>query len=104
MVLVVGLIVRLFYLAEYSSLPEWSQFTVDNWYHHNGARALVFHDNLQHTTFFRAPLYTWCLAGLYMLFGASLWVGRLFGLAVGLASITLTYLIGRRVGGRSVIS
>ena len=101
-ILLVGLVLRLVYLAQYSSLDTWYQLTVDNWYHHNWARALAFGDDVQHTTYFRAPLYTWCLAGLYSVFGDSLWVGRLFGLLVGLVSISLTFLIGRRVGGTTV--
>lgn len=102
LILLAGLALRVFYLVGYSSLPEWSQLTVDNWYHHNWARALVFGDHLEHTTYFRAPFYTWCLAGLYWVAGESLWVGRLFGVVVGLVSIVFTYLIGRRLGGLSI--
>jgi len=96
-VILVALVIRLVYLFYYCSLPVWDQLTVDNYYHHNWAISISDGNILGDTTYFRAPFYVWCLAALYAVFGTSLWVGRLFGLVVGVVSVALTYRIGRRV-------
>ncbi|MBD3404479.1 tetratricopeptide repeat protein, partial [candidate division GN15 bacterium] len=95
--LAVALIVRGIYLYFYQSLPDWEMLTVDNYFHHHWAQVIAGGDLLGDTTYFRAPLYVWCLAGLYALFGDGLWVGRLFGLVIGLSSVGMTYAIGRRL-------
>jgi len=101
-VLILGLAVRLTYLAEYSQTPAWDQLTVDNWYHHHWAETVADGNVLGDTTYFRAPLYSLCLGALYYLFGVSLWTARLFGLIIGLASIVMTYLLARRISGNRV--
>ncbi|HWR84223.1 MAG TPA: glycosyltransferase family 39 protein [Candidatus Deferrimicrobium sp.] len=101
-VLAVAVAVRLLYLSEYHSLPDWSQLTVDNYYHHHWALSIAGGNIFGETTYFRAPFYVFCLAFLYALFGASLWIGRLFGLGIGLASIILTYLLAKRIFDRKV--
>lgn len=102
-ILVLGfaLIVRMIYLWLYYHLPDWHHLTVDNLYHHNWAQVVALGNIVGDTTYFRAPFYVWTLALLYALFGVSLWVGRLFGLAVGLASVTCTYILGKRMFSRS---
>jgi 4-amino-4-deoxy-L-arabinose transferase-like glycosyltransferase len=101
-ILLAALILRLGYLWYYSTLPDWGQLTVDNYYHYHWAQSISNGDIFGDTTYFRAPLYVYCLAILNTLFGVSIWVSRLFGLAVGLASIILTYLLGRRTFNRNV--
>ncbi|UCD62960.1 MAG: glycosyltransferase family 39 protein [Candidatus Zixiibacteriota bacterium] len=96
-VILAALLFRLVYLLLYQALPDWNQLTVDNYYHHNWAISIAGGNILGDTTYFRAPFYVYCLALLYHLFGISLWVGRIFGLVIGLASILMTYLIARRV-------
>ncbi|RKX27695.1 MAG: hypothetical protein DRP45_00300 [Candidatus Zixiibacteriota bacterium] len=97
LVLAVALTVRVVYLFQYSQLPDWEILTVDNWYHYNWANSLADGNILGDTTYFRAPLYAWCLGLAHALFGASLWVGRLFGMAVGLGSVLMTYVLGRKL-------
>jgi hypothetical protein len=99
-VLLLALVLRLIYLMQYQGSPIWEQLTVDNWYHHHWAQSIADGNVVGDTTYFRAPLYVYCLGALYYLFGFSLWVGRLFGLVVGLVSISMTYVIGRRVLGK----
>jgi 4-amino-4-deoxy-L-arabinose transferase-like glycosyltransferase len=96
-VMIVAAALRIIYLASYAELPDWSQLTVDNYYHHNWAQVLASGDLIGDTTYFRAPFYIYCLAVLYALLGASLWVGRIFGVVVGLGSVLATYFLGRRV-------
>ncbi len=100
-ILAVALAIRVFYLIHYHSLPDWSLLKMDHWYHHHWAQSLAGGNILGDTTFFRAPLYVYCLGALYAIFGDSLWVGRLFGMAIGLVTILFVYLIGTRVFGRT---
>jgi 4-amino-4-deoxy-L-arabinose transferase-like glycosyltransferase len=100
-ILLVALLIRLVYLWYYHSLPDWAQLTVDNNYHHNWALSIANGNVFGDTTYFRAPFYVYCLAILYAVFGASIWVGRLFGLAIGFASTAMTYALGRKAFGRN---
>ena len=102
LVLLLACLIRIYYLLEYSSLPDWDMLTVDNYYHHHWALSIAGGDVLGDTTYFRAPFYVFCLGFLYWLFGASLWVGRIFGMTIGLGSIALTYLLTRHLFGRKV--
>ncbi len=101
-ILLIALAVRLVYLWTYYHLPDWTQLTVDNYYHLNWAMNMVDGNVLGDATYFRAPFYIYCLAVLFKLFGSGLWVARLFGLAIGMVSISLTYAIGARVFDRRV--
>jgi len=101
-IILAALVIRILYLVYYSSLPVWDQLTVDNYYHHNWAVSISEGNILGGTTYFRAPFYVLCLGALYAVFGASLWVGRIFGVAVGVFSVYLTYRIGRRVFDQKV--
>ncbi|MFH1373493.1 MAG: glycosyltransferase family 39 protein [bacterium] len=98
-VLVLAILIRIIFLLQYSDLPAWDQLTVDNNYHHHWARSIADGNITGDTTYFRAPFYVYCLAVLYAVFGASLWVGRIFGLLTGLGSIVMTFLLGRKIRG-----
>ncbi len=91
---------RLIYLYQFSTLPDWNLLSVDNWYHHNWATAIANGNFWGDTTYFRAPLYAWCLGALYALFSPSILIARLFGLAIGVTSVALTYVIADRISGR----
>ncbi len=101
-VLFLALAIRVVYLWYYSRLPEWDQLTVDNYYHLHWAESIASGNIFGDTTYFRAPFYVFCLGLLFALFGASLWVSRIFGIAVGLASIFFTYLIGQKMFNKKV--
>lgn len=97
LIALVALALRAGYLYYYSGLPDWNWLTVDNWYHHNWAGTIADGDLLGGTTYFRAPLYVWLLGLLYAVFGASIWVARLFGLALGVVAPLLTRRLAERV-------
>lgn len=101
-VLVLALAIRIIYLYLYHNLPDWNFLTVDNYYHHHWAERLASGDIFGGTTYFRAPFYVYCLGLLYALFGYSFWVGRIFGLVIGLCSIFFTFRIAERVFNRKV--
>ncbi len=98
-VLAVAIIARIAYLYQYHALPDWQQLTVDPNYHHHWAQDIASGDIFGDTTYFRAPLYAWCLGLLYAIVGDSLWGGRLFGVLIGLASVGMTYVFARRLFG-----
>ncbi|MBI5266571.1 MAG: glycosyltransferase family 39 protein [candidate division Zixibacteria bacterium] len=102
LVLLAALAVRLLYLLMFSRLPDWDLLTIDNWYHHNWALSIIGGNIAGDTTYFRGPLYIWCLAAVYALFGVSLWAARIFGILIGVASVGMTYLTGRRLAGERV--
>jgi tetratricopeptide (TPR) repeat protein len=95
-VFALAILVRVVYLYQYHLSPFWEQLTVDNWYHHHWAQSIAGGNVFGDTTYFRAPFYIYCLGLLYAVVGDSLWVGRLFGLVIGLASIGMTYVLARR--------
>ncbi|HVP07839.1 MAG TPA: glycosyltransferase family 39 protein, partial [Candidatus Acidoferrum sp.] len=97
LILLIACALRIGYLLYYHGLSEWNQLTVDNLYHHNWAISIAHGHIFGGTTYFRAPFYVYCLGLLYAVFGTSLWVGRLFGLAIGVASVAMTYFLGKRV-------
>ncbi|RME20033.1 MAG: hypothetical protein D6800_13560, partial [Candidatus Zixiibacteriota bacterium] len=101
-ILLLAALVRLGYLWYYSTLPDWTQLTVDNWYHLHWAQSIAAGNVIGDTTYFRAPFYVWCLGLLYAVFGSSLWVARLFGAAVGVLSVFLTYRIGSRLFSKQI--
>ena len=61
LVLLLACLIRIYYLLEYSSLPDWDMLTVDNYYHHHWALSIAGGDVLGDTTYFRAPFYVFCL-------------------------------------------
>ena len=95
-VLALAILVRVIYLYQYHLSPAWEQLTVDSWYHHHWAQSIAGGNVFGDTTYFRAPFYVYCLGVLYAVLGDSLWVGRLFGLLIGLASVGMTYMLARR--------
>lgn len=99
-VLGIAIAMRAVYLWQFSALADWNQLTVDNWYHHNWAISIANGNVWGDTTYFRAPLYVWLLGAVYYLFGPTFLVARLLGLAIGICSVALTYLIAEKIFGR----
>ena len=93
----IALIIRVIYLYLYSALPDWNILTVDNYYHHNWAVNVASGNIFGDTTYFRAPFYIFCLALFYKIFGITLWTARIMGLLIGLASISFTYLLAKKI-------
>ncbi|MDZ4723441.1 MAG: glycosyltransferase family 39 protein [candidate division Zixibacteria bacterium] len=102
--LVLGLAacVRLLYLYLYQGLPDWDQLTIDNYYYHNWAQTIARGNIFGETTYFRAPFYTFVLAFFYALIEPSLWAARFLGLAIGLASVYMTFRLGEKLSSRTV--
>ncbi len=101
-ILGLALLIRIIYLYLYQQMPDWNLLTVDNYYHHNWAQTIMDGNIFGDTTYFRAPFYIYCLAFLYKLFGISLWVGRIFGVLIGISSVFFTYLIGTKIFDKKI--
>ena len=101
-ILGLALLIRIIYLYLYQQMPDWDLLTVDNYYHHNWAQTIMDGNIFGDTTYFRAPFYIYCLAFLYKLFGISLWVGRIFGVLIGISSVYFTYLIGTKIFDKKI--
>ncbi|MCH7948207.1 MAG: glycosyltransferase family 39 protein, partial [candidate division Zixibacteria bacterium] len=96
-IILAALLLRIVYLIIYSSMPEWNMLTVDNQYHFNWAKDISSGNIFGDTTYFRAPFYIFCLALVFSLFGATLTAARIFGLVIGLVSVLLTFLTGKKL-------
>jgi len=99
-------VIRLLYLAEIRTRPDFASPTVDAGFHDYWARALVSGDwappdgladpQIRSTPYLRPPGYPYFLAAVYYLGGTSPIVPRLAQFALGLLNVWLVYLIGRR--------
>lgn len=101
-VILLGLIVRILYLITYSSLPDWNHLTIDNNFHHNWALSILSGNITGDTTYFRAPFYIFYLAGIYKLFGVSLYAVRIFSLLPAIISLVFTYKITKQIFSKQV--
>lgn len=97
-----ALAVRLAYLVQMQASPCFDVPLMDAEYHDRWARMIAGGDWLGEEVFFRAPLYPYFLGLLYALFGADYTLVRGVQFALGALTCVLLYLLGSRVGGRSV--
>jgi len=102
MILLLAGLLRIIYLVEYHDIPEWERLTVDNFYHHNWAQDITDGNYFGDTTYFRAPFYVFCLAALYTISGPSILAARIFGMAIGVASVFMTFLLGYKIFNRRI--
>lgn len=91
----IAALIRALYLYIYSRQPIWGELVVDSLFHSNWADRIAAGDWLGSETFFRSPLYIYVLGVLRSLAPESLLLPRIYGAALGLVSIALTYRITR---------
>jgi tetratricopeptide (TPR) repeat protein len=90
---------RLLYLHEMRPLPDFDHPIVDAEYNDRWAVAISQGSSFLEGPYFRAPLYPYFLALVYLLFGHSYLAARLAQFLLGAGSVVLIYLLGRRVFG-----
>ncbi|MFQ5606515.1 MAG: tetratricopeptide repeat protein [Candidatus Zixiibacteriota bacterium] len=95
--LALAAIVRAAYLFLYSADPIWGDLVVDSLYHLNWADSIAGGDVLGEEVYFRAPFYIYVLALLRAIGPDSILLPRVFGAALGVCSIALTYLLTLKV-------
>ena len=96
-ILALGL--RLLYLHQMRALPDFDHPIVDAAYNDRWAAAIGRGVSFQEGPYFRAPLYPYLLALVYVLLGHSYAAARLVQFLLGAGSVVLIYLLGRRVFG-----
>lgn len=92
-----ALIVRLFFLFQFQTNLLFENHIVDMLFYHQQALAINNGQALIDGPFFRAPFYSYFIAGLYSLGGQSNWIFRIIQIILGSISCGLIFLIGRSV-------
>jgi tetratricopeptide (TPR) repeat protein len=106
-ILLVGLfllafVIRLIYLNQITSSPDFDTPERDVLWHYNWAKEIAGGDWIGKEVFFRAPLYPYFLGILYTIFGASFYLPRLIQIIIGSFSCVLIYLLGKKLFHRTI--
>jgi len=103
--LVIGLfllafVIRLIYLNQITSSPDFDTPQRDALWHHNWATEIAGGDWIGDEAFFRAPLYPYFLGTLYAIFPESFYFPRLIQIIIGSLSCVLIFLLGKKLFDR----
>ncbi len=108
-ILLLGAALRLLYLGEISSRPDFTHPGIDAAYHIHWAEGIVTGDwspwpgrddpQIYRYPYYRPPGYAFFLAAVYRVFGSGPLRSRLVQMAMGLASAALAFYLGRRWSG-----
>lgn len=97
-----ALVLRLVYFFWSQDLPFFDHPVTDALYHHRLAEAIANGLWWDGQPFFRAPLYPYTLGLIYSLFGSSIWIGKVFGHLIGIATGGLIICLAHRTFGKRV--
>ncbi|MCP4592264.1 MAG: tetratricopeptide repeat protein [bacterium] len=97
-----ALVLRMVYVSELRSSPEFDAPQMDALYHDQWAQAIVGGEEFVEGPYFRAPLYPHFLAAIYKVFGHGSVAPRVVQGILGSFSCGLVFLIGRRLYDRRV--
>ncbi len=100
----IALFERILYLSAYSQFPIlWDiSATADASYYHSWAQQIASGNFSLGRVFFIGPLFAYFLSFFYLIFGSSLWVGRIIQALLGAFMVVLIYRTGERLVGRTV--
>jgi len=96
-IVLIGFIIRLIFLLDYLSSPDWPQLLADSLFHDRWAMSIASGDVIGQEAYFRAPFYIYLLGLIYAIFGHSLLAARIFGHLIGLVAVATTYLLANRL-------
>jgi len=109
LILAIGALLRGFYLGELSHSPDYVMPSEDADYHNYWARALAFGDwkppagepdpAIRANPYFRAPGYSYLLAGFYRATGPGWTAVRVLQMAIGLGTVVLGFALALGVLG-----
>ncbi|MFZ1946164.1 MAG: glycosyltransferase family 39 protein [bacterium] len=105
-IFLVALAFRAAYLYEAGQRPDFQVFYMDEEYNLEWAKSLATgvwtapYDQLREAPYFRAPLYSYFLAGLFRLFGVNTLLARLIQILLGSLSCALAYALATKCLGR----
>lgn len=98
-----ALLLRLaFVWGQWQHNPLFSSPVMDGLVHHEWAAQIARGEGMGRNPYFRAPLYYYFLAGLYVLFGPHPAAGRIAGAVIGALTATLVARLGVLLGGLGV--
>ena len=98
--LVLAAALRVWHVLSMRQLPLFDQLILDSEFYDAWARRLSAGDWLDgNRPYFFDPLYPYFLAGLYRVLGRDLLLARLVNVGLGVATVGVLAVIGRRVGG-----
>jgi len=107
-ILFVALCLRGLYLFEAAPGPDFNIFYMDEEYNLGWAKSVASgvwnppYDQLRAAPYFRAPLYSYFLAGLFTLFGPNMLLARILQIALGSISCALAYGVAAKCFGQRV--
>lgn len=112
-ILFVGIVLRAWYLAEIVHAPDFTALQQDPAVQDYHARGIAFGDwtlppgaetdpEIRTYSYFRPPGHAYFLSALYFVTRGSYLAVRIVNMMLGLASVALMFLLGRRVFGRGV--
>ena len=93
--------VRLLYLFQIEAIPLFYHLAADGRSYDEWAQRIAGGDWLGREVFYQAPLYTYFLAVLQLLWGRDLWLIRVVQIVLGAASCVLLYWAGRSFFSRA---
>jgi tetratricopeptide (TPR) repeat protein len=99
-IVLVALVLRIAYLADVRNSPYFHQPLLDSYWYDAKAQAVLQGDLLSRTGTFRVPLYTYFLAGSYLIFGHAFMPPLVLQALLGAFTCGLLYVIARRLFGR----
>jgi len=95
-------VIRLIYLNQITSSPDFDMPQRDPLWHYNWAKEIARGDFLGKEVFFRAPLYPYFLGIIYTFFGVSFYLPRLIQIIIGSLSCVFIFLLAKRLFNRTV--
>tara|TARA_B100000315_G_scaffold2440_1_gene2261 strand:- start:15070 stop:17109 length:2040 start_codon:yes stop_codon:yes gene_type:complete len=111
-ILLLGFLLRVFYLSEIRDNPDFSKPILDASFHHYWAKGLATgnwsvpesHNDplIQSIPYIKFPGYPYFLAFIYWLFGPGFLVSRVIQMSLGIVNCILAFLLGRKWFGSTV--
>jgi 4-amino-4-deoxy-L-arabinose transferase-like glycosyltransferase len=107
-IFLLALTFRAAYLSEAGQRPDFQVFYMDEEYNLGWAKSLATgvwtapYDQLREAPYFRAPLYSHFLAGIFRLFGFNTVLARFIQILMGSVSCALAYAVATKCLGRRV--
>jgi tetratricopeptide (TPR) repeat protein len=92
-----ALLLRLLYLFQMAGSPYFDAPFLDELYHVQWAREIAFDQFWGQQVFFRAPLYSYLLAVIFLISGANLFIALLLQHALGACAVVLMYRVAAKL-------
>lgn len=96
-ILLIGAILRVIFLLEFSATPFYLHPTLDARYYDLMARSVASGRLIQERAFFMGPLYPYTIGLIYKIIGTAPVTPRIFQMALGLGCCLLLYILGRKI-------